>query len=147
MVEAEPQKFLGRKQRHSCLIRCAVSFTLVTTDARCDQICRRAFPALRSRKYMVERQVLCMFVLTAVLAAISISNVNARTLHRRLAAIAPYVDVMTKANHRRDCERRRRRMQDVVAVVLFDKNRPAKPQAHRPRDADSSERLVRKVQK
>jgi hypothetical protein len=37
-------------------------------------------------------------------------------------------------------------MEYIVAVVLFDEHRAAKPQADSTSDADRSERLVRKIQ-
>ena len=39
-----------------------------------------------------------------------------------------------------------RRAENVVAVVLFDEDRAAKPQTHRPGNTDGAKRLVRKVQ-
>ena len=38
-------------------------------------------------------------------------------------------------------------MQNIVAVILFDKNSAAKPKTHGSRDTDGAQRLVRKVQK
>jgi hypothetical protein len=95
---------------------------------------------------MVERQVFCVLMLAAVLAAVPVADVDPGTLHRRLASVASDVYVMTQADHGRNLERSRRGTKDVFAVVLFDKDRAAKPQADRSGDPDRTERLVRKVQ-
>lgn len=94
---------------------------------------------------MVKRQVLCMLMLAAILAAVAVANVNAGPLHRRFAAIPAHVDIVTQADNGRDLEHRRRGAEHILAVVFFDENRAAKPQAHCPRDADGAQRLVRKV--
>ena len=46
---------------------------------------------------MVERQVLGVIVITTVLAAITIADVDARTFHRRLATVATDMNVVTQA--------------------------------------------------
>jgi len=54
---------------------------------------------------------------------------------------------VTQGDHGRDLEDRRRGTEYVFAVVLFDKDRAAKPQANRPSNTDGAQRLIRKVQK
>src|SRR5439155_8040252 len=103
---------------------------------------RRMLAALCTRENVIERQVLCMLVLAAILAAIAVANVDARALHRSFAAIASKVNVMTQADDRRDRERDRRRMEHIIAVILFDKDGPAKMQTHRAGNADRAKRLV-----
>ncbi len=146
MVEAETQQLLRRQQRHSRLLGRAVALALVAFYAGSDQILRRVFAALSTRKNVIKRQVLRMTMLAAILAAIAVANVNTRTLHRRLAVIAPQMNVMTQPHNRRNRKRRRRRMQHVVAVVLFNKDRAAKPQTHGSCNTDRTERLIRKIQ-
>ncbi len=99
MVEAETQQLLRRQQRHSRLLRRAVAFSLVAFYAGRDQILGRVFAALSTRKNVIERQVLSVTMLAAILAAIAVSNVDTRTLHRRLAVIAPQMNVMTQPHH------------------------------------------------
>ena len=147
MVEPETQKLLRREQRHSSLLRRAVAFSLVAFYASSDQIRRRAFAALRTRKNVIERQILGVLVVAAVLAAVAVADVNPSPLHCRLASVSTYVDVVTQADHGRDFEDRRRRAEYVFAVVLFSKDRAAKPQANRTGDTDGPQRLIRKVQK
>ena len=48
---------------------------------------------------MIERQVFCMSMLAAVLAAIAIADVDARPLHRRFAILAANVDVMPQPDN------------------------------------------------
>lgn len=147
MIEAEAKQLLRREQRHSRLLGRAVAFALIALDARGHQILRRVLAALRTREDVIKRQVFRMFVLGAILAAIAVANVNSRTLHRRLAAVAPQMNVVSQPDDRRHRKGRRRRMQNVITVILLDKDCSAKPQANRARDADRAERLVRKVQK
>jgi DNA repair protein RadC len=86
-------------------------------------------------------------MITAVLAAIPIADIDTRPLHCRLTSIASNVNIMPQADDRRNGKCRRRRMEHVVAVVLFDKHRAAKPQTHSTSNANRSERLVREIQK
>ena len=146
MIEPETQKLLRGQQWHACLLGSAVTFSLVALHAGRDEIRRGAFTTLCSRQDVIERQVLRVAMITAVLAAIAVANVDTRTLHRRLTAIAPHMNIVSQPNDGRNRKRCRRRMENIVAVVLFDKHRAAKPKAHRTSDADSTERLVRKVQ-
>lgn len=91
---------------------------------------------------MIECQVLCVFVIAAILAAITIADIDAGSLHCRLASIPTNMNVMPQADDRRDWKRCRRRMENVIAVVLFNKHRTAKPQAYRTSYADGAQRLV-----
>ena len=145
VIEAEPEQLLRGQQRHACLLGRAVALTLVTLDARRHEVLRRALAALRTRKNMIERQVLGVLVLCAILAAITVADVDARTLHRGLAIIAADVHIVTQPNHGRHGKRGRRRMQHIVAVIFLNKNGTAKPQAHRARHAHRAERLVREI--
>lgn len=95
---------------------------------------------------MVERQILGVLALTAVLAAIAVANIDACTFHRSFTIIPPDVDVMPQAHDRRHGKGRRRGMQDIVTVILFDKNGAAKPKTNGPSHSDSAERFIRKVQ-
>ena len=146
VVEPQPQQLLRRQQRHSRLFRRAVAFALVALDTGRNEIVRRALAALSSRQNVVERQVLGMLMLAAVLAAIAVANVDAGTLHRGLAIVAADMNIMPKPHNRRHRKDRRGRMKDIVAVVFLDKNGTAKPQANGPGDADRPERLVREIQ-
>ena len=146
VIEAETKQLLRRQQRHARLLRRAVALSLVALHACGHEIRRRTFTALGAGKNMVERQVFSMSMLTAVLAAVTVADVNACALHRRFAAIASNIDVMAQSDHRRNRKDCRRRMQNVVSILLFDENGAAKPQAHRAGDADGAERLIRKVQ-
>ena len=147
VIEAETQQLLRSQQRHTCLFRRSVPFPLVAFHAGGDQVRRGAFAALCTRQNVIERQVLCVFMVAAILAAVTVANVNPGTLHRRFAAVAANVHVMPQTDHRREPESRRRRMEDIVAVVLFDEYRAAKPQTHRSGDTDRTQRLIRKIQK
>ena len=142
VIKSEPQQLLRRQQRHSGLLGRAVALTLVTLDTRGHEILRRALAALRTRQNVVKRQVLCMPVVAAILAAVPITNVNTSPLHRRLAAPALYVDVMAQSDNRWNREHCRRRMKDVVPVILLNEHGPAEPQANGARDAHRAERLV-----
>lgn len=142
VIEAEPKQFLRRKQRHSRLLWRAIAFALIALDARGHKILRCVLAALRSRKDVIERQVFGVLVLAAILTSIAVANVNSRTLHRRLAIVATQMHVMPQPNDRRHRKSRRGGMQNIIAVVLLDKDRPAKPQANRARHANRAERLV-----
>src|SRR5688572_5084723 len=96
VIEPQTKQFLRRKQRHPRLFRCSVALTLVAFYARRHQVGRRAFATLSAGQDMVQRQVLCVTVIAAILAAIAIADVNASTLHRRLRTVAADVDVMTE---------------------------------------------------
>ena len=101
MVEAEPQQLLRSQQRHAGLLGRAVALSLVALDARRHQILRRALAALGTRENVIQRQVLGVFVLAAILAAIAVANVDPGTLHRRFAVVAANVDIMPQPDHRR----------------------------------------------
>lgn len=107
---------------------------------------RSALAALGTREDMVERQVLGMLVLAAVLTAITVANVDPRTLHRRLAIVPANMHVMPQTHHRRHREGDRRRMQHIVAVIFLNEDRPAEKQADRPGHANRTKRFVRKIQ-
>ena len=96
---------------------------------------------------MVERQVLGMPVLTAVLAAVPVADVDPGPLHRGFAIVSANVNVVTQPDDRWHGEYCRRRMENIIAVVFFDKHGAAKPQADRTSDTHRAERLVRKIQK
>lgn len=87
-----------------------------------------------------------MLMIAAVLATISVADVDACSFHGRLAPVAANMNVMTQPHDGRDREGCRRRMENVVTVVLFDEDRAAKPKANRTSDADGSQRFVRKIQ-
>lgn len=142
VIEAETQQLLGCKQRHTGLFRRAVAFTLVAADAGGYKILRGAFAALGAGKYVIQRQVLGGFVFTAILAQIAVANIDTRSLHRCLAAITAHVYIMTQPDHRWDLKNGRRRAENIIPVVFFDKDRAAKPQAHCTRNADGPERFV-----
>ena len=110
----------------SGLFRGTVTFSLIAFYACSDKVRRGAFAALSARQYVIERQVFCVFVFTAVLTTVSIANVNPGTFHCGLAAISANVDVVAQPNHRRHGKRRRGRMKDIVAIVFLDKDRTAK---------------------
>ena len=145
VIEAETQQLLRCQQRHTCLLGRAVALTLVTFDAGRDQIVRRAFAALCPRENVIERQILGVLMLAAILAAIAVANIDPGPFHRRFAVIAPNVHIMTQADNRRHRKSGRRRMENIIAVVFLDKDRAAKPQADRASHTDRAERLVRKV--
>lgn len=98
MIESESKKLLRCEQRHACLFGCAVAFPLIALHARCDEIRRRAFTALGAGKDVIERQIFRVAMIAAVLAAITIANVNACTLHGRLATVTANVNVVSKTN-------------------------------------------------
>src|SRR5690349_8612144 len=146
MIEAKPQKLLRREQRHACLFRRTIALTLVALDAGRDEIVRRTFAALSSRQNMVERQVLGMFMLAAILATIPVTNVDPGPFHRRLAVRASNMNIMPQPHNRRHRKDRRGRMKDIVAVVFLDENGAAEPKANGTGNADRSERFVREIQ-
>lgn len=127
VVETETEQFLRRKQRHACLFRRAVTLSLIAFYARSDQVVRRAFAALRTWENVVKRQLFRMLGFTAILTAIAVTDVDAGTLHRCFAIVAANVNVVTQTNHRRHRKRRRGRMQHIIAVILLNKDRTAKP--------------------
>lgn len=145
MIEPETQQFLRGKQGHACLFRCPVAFSLITFYASGDKVRRSTFASLSPRQNVVERQVLCMLVFAAILTAVSITNVNACTFHRRFTAVPADVDVVTQPNYGRHLEYRRRGTQHMLAIVFFDEHGAAKPQAYCPGNANRAKRLIRKV--
>jgi len=147
MVKAQSQKLLRSEQRHAGLLRRTVTFSLVAFYASSDEVRRCAFAALSTRQDVIKRQILGVFVIAAILAAVTVADVNPRPLHCRLASVSTNVDVVTQADHGRDLEDRRRGTEYVFAIVLFNKDRAAKPQANRAGDTDGAQRLIRKVQK
>ena len=98
MIESETEQLLRGQQRHAGLFRRAVAFTLVAFNAGRHEIVRRAFPALGTRENMVERQFLGVLVLTAVLTAIAITDIDPSTFHCRLAGVTTNVNVVTQSN-------------------------------------------------
>jgi hypothetical protein len=76
---------------------------------------------------MVERQVFGVLLLAAILTAVAVADINARPLHRAFAAVSPNMDVMPQTYDRWNRKSGRWGMQDIVAVILFDKNRSPKP--------------------
>jgi hypothetical protein len=85
-------------------------------------------------------------MLAAVLTAVTVANVNARSLHRGFLPFAFDVDVCSQTNDRRNRNDGRRRMQNIVAVGFFDRQFPGKLHTNGARDANRAERFVRKVQ-
>ena len=147
VIKAEPQKLLRGKQRHACLFGSSVSFSLVALYTGGDEICGSAFAALCTRENVVERKVLCVPVIAAVLTAITVADIHPCTLHCGLPPVSADINIMTQPDNRRNTENGRRRAENVVAIVLFDKDGAAEPQANRTGDANGAERFVRKVQK
>jgi hypothetical protein len=99
MIESKPQQLLRSKQRHAGLFRSAVTFSLIAFYASSDKVCRGAFAALCTRQNVIEREVLRMTVVAAILAAVTIANVDAGSLHRGFAAITTHMYVMSQANY------------------------------------------------
>lgn len=147
MIKAEPKQLLRCQQGHSRLFGRAVTLSLITFNASRDQIRRRAFSALCTRQNMIERQVLRVLVIAAILTAITVADINPGTLHRGFPSIPADVYIMPKTDHRRNFKCCRRRTEHIVAVVLFDEHSSAKPKTNRAGYADRAERFVRKVQK
>ena len=145
VVKPETQKLLRREKRHSGLFGRAVAFALVAFDASRHEIVRDAFAALRARQDVVERQILGVFVLAAVLTAIAVADIDPGALHCRFLAAAFDVNVGTQAHDRRYANFRRRRMQNVFAVVFLDGQFTREPHTDSARYADRAERFVRKV--
>lgn len=145
MVEAEAKQFLRCQHRHTSLIWRSVAFALIAFYASRYQVRRRAFAALSSRQNVIERQVFRMLGFAAILTAIPVANVNAGTFHRAFATVAANVDVMPQAYDRRNRKRRRWRMKHIVAIVLFDEDRAAKPQTNSSGNTNGSQRFIRKV--
>jgi hypothetical protein len=65
-----------------------------------------------------------MLVIAAVLTAIPVTDIDTGTFHRRLASVTTNVNVMTKPDDRRDRKYCRRRMKNIVSILLLD-DRPA----------------------
>src|SRR5215203_855240 len=116
VIESQTKELLRREQRHPCLFRRSVTFTLVAFYTRRDQVGRSAFAALCPRQDVIERQVLGVTMLAAILAAVTVAYVNACPLHRRLGTIAADMNVMTKPDHRRHGKNGRGRVKNIVAV-------------------------------
>ena len=76
VVQPQPQQFLRREQRHTGLFGRAVTFTLVAFYARGNEICGSAFTALRTRENVIERQVLCVLMVAAVLTSVAVTRVD-----------------------------------------------------------------------
>ena len=107
VIETETQKLLRRQQRHTCLFGRTITFSLITFHTGRDKVGRCAFSALGTGKNVIECEVLCVSVIAAVLAAITITNINASTLHGCLAAVAANMNIVPQSNHGRDGENRR----------------------------------------
>lgn len=145
VIETETQQLLGSKQRHTGLFGSAVTLALVAADAGSHKVLRGALAALRTGQDMVERQVLGLAMLTAILAQVAVANVDTRPFHRCLAAIPAHVYIVTQPDHGRDLEYGRGGTQHVVAVSLLNEDGPAEPQAHRSGDTNSAKRFIRKI--
>jgi len=146
MIEAETQQLLRSKQRHAGLFGGAVALALVAPDTRGNQVLRGALAALGPRQDVVQRKVLGVAVLSAILAEVTVANINARAFHGGLAAIPAYMYIMTQPDYRGNFKYGRWRAENVVPVVFFNKDRAPEPQAHCTRNADGPERFVREVQ-
>lgn len=146
VVESETQQFLRGKERHTSLLGRAVAFSLIALYARSYKILRSVLAALCPRQNVIERQILCVPMVAAILASIAVANIDAGALHRILAGSAAQVYVMPQSDNGRHGEDRRRRMQHIVAVILLDEHSSAEPQADGASDTDRSKRFIRKVQ-
>lgn len=142
MVEPKPQQLLRGQERHPRLLRRSVTLALVAFDARGDQVMRRALAALSTREDVVQRQVLGVLMLAAVLTPITVTNVDPGPFHRGLAVVAANVNIMPQPDNRWDRKRDRGRMQHIVPVILLDKHSPAEIKAYRPRNTDGAQRLI-----
>jgi hypothetical protein len=80
-----------------------------------------------------------------VLTAIAVSNINPRPFHRRFLPFALDVNVSPQAHNRGHRNRRRRRMQHIIAIRFFDRQFSRKPHTYRPRHTNRAERFVRKI--
>jgi hypothetical protein len=127
VVEAEPEEFLRGQQGHSGLLRRPVAFALITFYTSRNKVMWSALAALRTGKNVVESQILCVLGLAAVLAAISIANVDPGPFHRRLTIVAADVYVVAQPDDGRHRENGRGRMQNVVSVVFLDENGTPEP--------------------
>ena len=145
MIQAESQKLLRSQQWHACLLGGAITLPLITFHTRRDEIGGSAFAALSSRKNVIQRKILCVFVLGTILASIPVANVNSGTLHSCLATVASNMNIVPETNYRWDGKSCGRRVKYILTVVLFDKDRAAKPETNCTSDTDGAERLVRKV--
>lgn len=146
VVKAEAKQLLGGQERHACLVGCSIAFALIALNARCHKILRRMLAALCTRQDVIERQVFRVAMLTAILTAVAVTNVDPCTLHRILVFLSAQMDIVAQAHNGRHRERRGWRMQNVLAVVLLNKHGSAKPQADGARDTDRPQRFIRKVQ-
>src|SRR5690606_573057 len=68
VIEPKAKQLLRRQERHTCLLRRAVAFPLVAFDARGHEVLRGVLAALCSRQNVVERQILCVTMVAAILA-------------------------------------------------------------------------------
>jgi hypothetical protein len=76
---------------------------------------------------VIERQILRVLVIAALLAAIPVTDINPCPFHRRLASVATHVNIMPKADDRRYREHCRRRVENVVTIVFLNEHRTAEP--------------------
>lgn len=146
VIKPEPKQFLRSEQRHTGLLGRAVAFALIAFDAGRHEILRGVFAALSPRQNMIQCEIFCVTVFAAVLASITVTDVDACALHRILIVLAAQMDIVAQANDRRHGKGRRRRMQNIVAVILLNKHSSAEPQADGSRNADRSKRFIRKIQ-
>lgn len=142
VVQTQPKQLLRGQKRHSRLLGRPVALALVTPLAGGDEILRSRRSALCFGHDVIERQILGVFVVAAILATITIPNIDPGPLHRAVAPTAADIDVMAQAHDRRNAKLNRRGPKNVVAVKFLDIQLVAHLHADRPRDADRAKRLV-----
>jgi len=130
------------QQRHPCLLRRAVALALVARETSCTQVLRSGSPTSRTRDYMIDRQVKCSALPTAILAAVSVTRQNSRALGARSTLPSSHIDVLDQPNDARRGKRKVLRAKHTVAVELDNFSRALPDQANRARHVDHSQCFV-----
>ena len=146
VVEAKSKQLLRGKKGHPRLLRRAITFALIALHTRSDKVLWCRFAALSTRQNVVERQILSVSVLAAVLTTITIADVDPGTFHRRFASGATHIYIMTQANDRRQLEAEGRGP-DLALVRRDNLDLPLAPKRDSFLPVDDLEGLVRGVQK
>src|SRR6185436_12075371 len=141
-LELHAQRALRRKQRHTRFSRSSIALAVVARNTRRHDVDRRIISTTRTWQNVIQRQLTCGFLLTAVLTAELVAHVDPQTLHARRFTPATNVDVRATSNHRRHPELSSRRTQHSLTVEFLDRDCVFESHDHSPRDTDSAERFI-----
>lgn len=95
VVEPKPKKLLRCEQGHTRLLGRSVAFSLIAPDTGGDQVLRGRCAALGFRKNVVQSKIPRRILISAILAFISVANIDTGPFHRIFAPSATDVNIVS----------------------------------------------------